>query len=73
MDLHRLSADFSEHQVQVLEVLVAGKSQGTAQVEVITDAGRHGGKGGPIIKNQIVGLSGRPPRRLNGATFGTWH
>lgn len=67
VDLHGLSADFAEH--QVLEFLLKARERRIRQAEIITGAGRHSGKDGPVIKHRVEALLRKPPRRLEGLRF----
>lgn len=67
VDLHGLSVDFAEH--KVLEFLSSAREKHIRQAEIITGAGRHSGKDGPVIKHRIEALLRKPPRRLEGLRF----
>jgi len=67
IDLHGLSADFAVH--KTLEALNAAVKRGLPTVEVITGAGHHSGKSGPVVKRRIKALLQNPPKGLEGLTF----
>mmetsp|Transcript_6249 Transcript_6249/g.15514 ORF Transcript_6249/g.15514 Transcript_6249/m.15514 type:complete len:457 (-) Transcript_6249:102-1472(-) len=67
VDLHGLSMDFAKH--ATLEALASAKERGLKKVEVITGAGNHSGKGGPLIRPMVCSFLKHPPASLRPLTF----
>lgn len=54
IDLHGLSADFAVHKTR--ETLEKAEASDAKHVEIITGAGKHSGKSGPVVKPRIYAL-----------------
>mmetsp|Transcript_79437 Transcript_79437/g.227981 ORF Transcript_79437/g.227981 Transcript_79437/m.227981 type:complete len:411 (+) Transcript_79437:64-1296(+) len=67
IDLHGLSADFAVN--QTVEALKEATDRGIGKVEVITGAGHHSGKGGPVVKKRILEMLQARPAGLQGISF----